>query len=58
MLTAESVQAARSSGLMAGRRGLVLGVVNQRSIAWAIAQRLSAEGADLGFTYRSRSAGL
>lgn len=44
-------------GLMAGRRGLVLGVVNQRSIAWAIARRLADEGAELGFTYRSPGAG-
>ncbi|WP_406454312.1 enoyl-ACP reductase [Streptomyces sp. NBC_01622] len=45
------------AGLLAGRKGLVLGVVNQRSIAWGIARRLAAEGAELGFTYRARSAG-
>ncbi|MEY9836938.1 enoyl-ACP reductase [Streptacidiphilus sp. EB103A] len=58
MTTAEQTAAVRSTGLLAGRRGLVLGVVNQRSIAWGIAERLAAEGAELGFTYRSRSAGL
>jgi enoyl-[acyl-carrier protein] reductase I len=35
-----------------GKRGLVLGVANKRSIAWAIARRLSAEGAQLAFTYQ------
>ena len=36
----------------AGKRGLVLGVANKRSIAWAIARRLSEEGARLAFTYQ------
>ena len=35
-----------------GKRGLVLGVANRRSIAWAIAKRLSDDGAQLGFTYQ------
>jgi enoyl-[acyl-carrier protein] reductase I len=35
-----------------GKRGLVLGVANRRSIAWAIAQRLAAGGAQLAFTYQ------
>ena len=35
-----------------GKRGLVLGVANRRSIAWAIAQRLAAGGASLAFTYQ------
>jgi enoyl-[acyl-carrier protein] reductase I len=35
-----------------GKRGLVLGVANRRSIAWAIAQRLSDAGAKLAFTYQ------
>jgi enoyl-[acyl-carrier protein] reductase I len=35
-----------------GKRGLVLGVANKRSIAWAIAKRLSDEGAQLAFTYQ------
>jgi enoyl-[acyl-carrier protein] reductase I len=42
----------RVAGLFAGKRGLVLGVANKRSIAWAIAQRLAAEGATLAFTYQ------
>ena len=36
----------------AGKRGLVLGVANRRSIAWAIARRLAEGGASLAFTYQ------
>jgi enoyl-[acyl-carrier protein] reductase I len=36
----------------AGKRGLVLGVANKRSIAWAIARRLAESGAQLAFTYQ------
>lgn len=39
------------SGLMAGKRCLVMGVANKRSIAWGIAQSLHREGADLYFSY-------
>ena len=35
-----------------GKRGLVLGVANKRSIAWGIARRLADEGAELAFTYQ------
>ena len=35
-----------------GKRGLVLGVANRRSIAWAIAKRLADEGAELAFTFQ------
>lgn len=38
--------------LMAGKRGLVMGVANKNSIAWAIAQQLAAQGAELAFTYQ------
>lgn len=37
--------------LMAGRRGVVMGVANKNSIAWAIAQQLKAQGAEIAFTY-------
>ncbi len=40
------------SGDYEGKRGLVLGVANKRSIAWAIAKRLAAAGAELAFTYQ------
>jgi enoyl-[acyl-carrier protein] reductase I len=38
-------------GLFTGKKGLVLGVVNDYSIAWAISQKLLAEGADIGYTH-------
>jgi enoyl-[acyl-carrier protein] reductase I len=38
--------------LLEGRRGLIFGVANRRSIAWAIAQALAREGADLAFTFQ------
>ena len=38
--------------LLEGKQGLVLGVANRRSIAWAIAQGLAGEGAQLAFTYQ------
>ena len=38
-------------GLFTGKKGLILGVANEFSIAWAIAKRLHEEGADLGFTH-------
>ena len=40
------------TGLMAGKRGLVMGVANDHSIAWGIAQMLSAHGAEIAFTYQ------
>lgn len=44
-------------GLMTGRRGLVMGVANDRSIAWGIARALAAEGAELAFTYQGEAFG-
>jgi enoyl-[acyl-carrier protein] reductase I len=41
-----------ASDRFAGKRGLVLGVANKRSIAWAIAKRLADEGAELAFTFQ------
>src|SRR5260370_9557444 len=38
-------------GLFSGKKGLVLGVANDFSIAWAISQKLLAEGAQIGFTH-------
>jgi enoyl-[acyl-carrier protein] reductase I len=43
------------SGILAGRRGLIMGVANERSIAWGIAQAAHREGAVLGFTYVGES---
>src|SRR6202048_4756022 len=40
------------AGLMRGKRGLIMGVANTRSIAWGIAKAAHAQGAQLAFTYR------
>src|SRR4029450_9121103 len=40
------------SGLMRGKRGLIMGVANNRSIAWGIARACRDQGADLAFTYQ------
>src|SRR5215813_6723107 len=43
---------AEASGLMRGKRGLIMGVANNRSIAWGIARACHAHGAELAFTYQ------
>lgn len=42
-------------GILAGKRGLIVGVANHRSIAWGIARRAAAEGARLAFTYQGEA---
>ena len=46
---------AKSSGILAGKRGLVLGVANNHSIAWGIAKSAHEAGAELAFTYQGES---
>ncbi len=46
-----------AQGLMAGKRGLIMGVANERSIAWGIAKFLSDHGAELAFTYQGEAFG-
>jgi len=41
--------------LMAGKKGLIMGVANDRSIAWGIAKACAAQGAELAFTYQGES---
>ena len=41
--------------LMQGRRGLIMGVANDRSIAWAIARACAAQGAEIAFTYQGEA---
>ncbi|HEY4986488.1 MAG TPA: enoyl-ACP reductase FabI [Bradyrhizobium sp.] len=43
--------------LMKGKRGLIMGVANDHSIAWGIAKALAAEGAELAFTYQGDALG-
>ena len=45
------------SGLMAGKRGLIMGVANDHSIAWGIAKALAGQGAELAFTYQGEAFG-
>ena len=40
------------AGRFEGKQALVLGVANQRSIAWAIAERIASDGAQVAFTYQ------
>ncbi|MEO1191330.1 MAG: enoyl-ACP reductase FabI [Pseudomonadota bacterium] len=51
MNQAAASPAATTGGLMAGKRGLVMGVANDRSIAWGIASAAAAQGAELAFTF-------
>jgi enoyl-[acyl-carrier protein] reductase I len=48
---------AKTGALMAGKRGLVMGVANERSIAWGIARVLAGQGAKLAFTYQGEAFG-
>src|SRR5471030_1003144 len=51
----EDILAESKTGLMAGKRGLVMGVANDHSIAWGIAQMLAAQGAEIAFTYQGEA---
>ena len=46
-----------TAGLMSGKRGLIMGVANDHSIAWGIAKTLAAHGAELAFTYQGEGLG-
>ena len=43
------------SGFMAGKRGLIMGLANEKSIAWGIARACAAQGADLAFSYQGEA---
>ncbi|MBB3459060.1 enoyl-[acyl-carrier protein] reductase I [Rhizobium sp. BK313] len=45
------------TGIMQGKRGLIMGVANNHSIAWGIAKALAAEGAELAFTFQGEALG-
>ena len=45
------------TGLMTGKRGLIMGVANNHSIAWGIAKALGAQGAELAFTFQGEALG-
>ena len=44
-----------AKGLMAGKRGLIMGLANDKSIAWGIAKALATEGAELAFSYQGEA---
>jgi len=52
-----STARAGQSALMAGKRGLIMGVANERSLAWGIASVAAAHGATLGFSYQGEALG-
>ena len=43
------------AGYMKGKRGLIMGLANDRSLAWGIAQKLHSEGAELAFSYQGEA---
>jgi enoyl-[acyl-carrier protein] reductase I len=51
------IDIAKPAPLMAGKRGLIMGVANDRSIAWGIARVLAGHGAELAFTYQGEAFG-
>ena len=52
-----NIDIAKPGPLMAGKRGLIMGVANDRSIAWGIARVLAGQGAKLAFTYQGDAFG-
>jgi len=54
-MSAAVATAPLTGSLMAGKRGLIMGVANDRSIAWGIASVLAAHGAELAFTYQGEA---
>jgi enoyl-[acyl-carrier protein] reductase I len=51
----EALMAEAKTGFMAGKRGLIMGVANDHSIAWGIAQMMASQGAELAFTYQGEA---
>ena len=51
----EQANKARAPGVLSGKRGIVLGVANNRSIAWGIARAARAAGAEIAFTYQGEA---
>tara|TARA_R110000868_G_scaffold3200_21_gene21164 strand:- start:761 stop:1597 length:837 start_codon:yes stop_codon:yes gene_type:complete len=55
MSDATTTTPVRGTGLMAGKRGLIMGVANNRSIAWGIAKACADQGAEIAFTYQGEA---
>ena len=43
------------SGLMAGKKGLIMGLANDKSLAWGIAKKLHEQGAEMAFSYQGEA---
>ena len=56
MLDSTQTMATKGS-LMAGKRGVIMGVANERSLAWGIAAASAAQGAEIAFTYQGEALG-
>ena len=56
-MSADGAGGAAVTGLMTGKRGLVMGVANDHSIAWGVAKMLAVHGAELAFTYQGEALG-
>lgn len=46
---------AEKKGLLSGKRGIIMGAANNRSIAWGIAKKAADEGAELAFTFQGEA---
>jgi enoyl-[acyl-carrier protein] reductase I len=55
MTDSETAAPAARGHLMAGKRGLIMGVANERSLGWGIAAACAAQGAELAFTYQGEA---
>ncbi|MET0180206.1 MAG: enoyl-ACP reductase FabI [Novosphingobium sp.] len=51
----EAGEGSTAGGLMAGRRGLIMGLANDKSLAWGIARKLADHGAELAFSYHGEA---
>ena len=49
------LEGATMAGLMEGKRGLIMGLANDRSLAWGIAKALHAQGAEMAFSYQGEA---
>jgi enoyl-[acyl-carrier protein] reductase I len=54
-MQSQTANAVPTGTLMKGKRGLIMGVANNRSIAWGIAQACAAQGAELAFTFQGEA---
>jgi enoyl-[acyl-carrier protein] reductase I len=51
------IEPMQQGALMAGKRGLIMGIANERSLAWGVAQALASQGAEIAVTYQGEALG-